>query len=1028
MPYKDTIVPLYLDTDTSDSQLQKGAYRAMYNARTLSAEEKGAMEAARGNTLLPAATAVTPSGKNKVIGTVSDDSQLVLLLWNVNSKHSVLRFKAGKWEKIIENPFFFFKEDVLATSISLSGNILTFTYPSSDGRYPQGEPFSVDMETVKGRTLTREHFYLLKMPPTAPLKVIKAHKETRRALVGRDSWQFSWRYIYQGGEVSVLAPFSDLIPADLYYNESAHLNSIKVTYTVPADKAFLLDRIELFYRKGNRQTWYRFHTAYNPATGSKDIYFYGDEIASPISDEEAYRPHEAIPRARAHAHFKGFHFFGWLTFGHDMAGMNPLLSVTTISSTDISQVAKPGAMYTVGLELFDRLMRSVGIVKTQQVSVPWKLSNATGYSQINKDKVKVTCDVQLPDWVGYARLAVSRDRYATIFMQVPVNYLFYTGEYLDEDAFAMPAGMTAMDGKLFLTDLPDSRTDFQHLYLQIPQNAGLEIDTSMMVRVISPDIPSNREEAVIEVIGDYVVVDSFGIGDFRTLPATFLVEFYRPRTQEDPILYSTGETYTVQTSGRLTINATLKGDAYVVGASDSRKFIFRRMLKGRSSYADINYTRVDERTAWIYSPTPQFTNRLATTEVAVEQELAGIRLDNPKWYQFWKQPQGVPQFQETYKARAGYTLDYTGVAASYGKPTVRIFDQRQREESVSVAWTGRRNNAGALNLLSTMNADDRQSVGVSYSPIRMLIPAGQVLLCIHENTVTSLYIQEGILRAGEESLTAKTPDIIGDDRELQGGFGTIHTESVQEFEGHVYFFDSRRGAVLRYSRAGIERISRFGKDQDFKRKKDIYEGLPVIAGIDPYYRQYFLTFPPTGIYPAETICFHIDSNHWEGSFEYVQKEIFLPQGYARLSSRLFSFLEGEVWEHNVGDYLSFYGESKQRKLVIPYTPQPGSVMRYFALHCKAETLGEDQATDEEALFTITAPDGQKTYISKVTLEKEDGIYKSVIHRDVNTPGLEIGKAYFDGEQIRGERIKLTMESKHLAADPLYYLTLLFING
>jgi len=168
--------------------------------------------------------------------------------------------------------------------------------------------------------------------------------------------------------------------------------------------------------------------------------------------------------------------------------------------------------------------------------------------------------------------------------------------------------------------------------------------------------------------------------------------------------------------------------------------------------------------------------------------------------------------------------------------------------------------------LSSFNPlDESNEVPAEAGPIRKIIAAsrtvsdGTVMLCLCEADTASIYVGEVQVRdnAGQ-SLLSTSDGVIGTINVLRGGFGTVNPESVQSWNGNVFWWDLNRGSVVMYGGNGLERISEFGQATTFKKFSDDYrawitgEFFPrvkypgkgyVIGHINPNDGSYYITLP-----------------------------------------------------------------------------------------------------------------------------------------------------------------------------------------
>jgi len=98
-----------------------------------------------------------------------------------------------------------------------------------------------------------------------------------------------------------------------------------------------------------------------------------------------------------------------------------------------------------------------------------------------------------------------------------------------------------------------------------------------------------------------------------------------------------------------------------------------------------------------------------------------------------------------------------------------------------------------------------------------------------------------IIDNSDQTLLATSGRIIGTTRDLRGGYGTNHPESIVENDGRVYWYDEQRGALVRYAANGLTAISDYKFRAFFNRLSSYTKNLPVIGGFDRLRSEYLVT-------------------------------------------------------------------------------------------------------------------------------------------------------------------------------------------
>ena len=291
-----------LDRDTDERLIKPDSYRYALNIRNISSESSdvGAIENLKGNVQV---SFTLPSGDNKTIGTVEDpvDSSLFYFVWNSEGNHSILEYnsKVNSVTKILQNKGLRFIKNQLITSANIvrtsksdpDNNSLDMKqrllYWTDDVNPPRkinvekaqkhqaefdangsGGTYGSEMygkglnnffqsnfvanNDIQERYINAIKYAPVKRATTAFGSDLLVHTNNVKTTM----FQFSYRYIYDDGEVSPIAPWSDIaVSEDLALNQlgkGANLpyldNKIEVTVFNWIDT---VKKIEVLAREGN---------------------------------------------------------------------------------------------------------------------------------------------------------------------------------------------------------------------------------------------------------------------------------------------------------------------------------------------------------------------------------------------------------------------------------------------------------------------------------------------------------------------------------------------------------------------------------------------------------------------------------------------------------------------------------------------------------------------------------------------------------------------------------------------------------
>lgn len=298
-------------------------------------ESTGTIENRKGNLLV---STTLPIGRNKVIGTCADiDKNAILyMVFNDQNMHCIMRYNelSNSIDRIVySNPYLNFQEDHLITHMNIIGDLLywtdgyfsKFTWDPQEGEFPDigfNGPRKINM--VKAYNLTnninvpaaQKYTQInervldrIKYPPYKQPEVVYNDDNEKKYnyLVG-SLFQFSYAYVYDDNEVSVLSPISDVpIPVSQENSDGSftelmpvHNNCIHIKFDTGPE---IVKQIKLFVRRLNDGDWYLFDTIekYN-SDGllliQNDI-IYGDTLNPNYPQKLFYNNEVLVPQLQA---------------------------------------------------------------------------------------------------------------------------------------------------------------------------------------------------------------------------------------------------------------------------------------------------------------------------------------------------------------------------------------------------------------------------------------------------------------------------------------------------------------------------------------------------------------------------------------------------------------------------------------------------------------------------------------------------------------------------------------------------------
>ncbi|MEJ7831147.1 MAG: hypothetical protein WKF91_23270, partial [Segetibacter sp.] len=356
----------------------------------------------------------------------------------------------------------------------------------------------------------------------------------------------------------------------------------------------------------------------------------------------------------------------------------------------------------------------------------------------------------------------------------------------------------------------------------------------------------------------------------------------------------------------------------------------------------------------------------------------------------------------------------------------------QRRRPNSIAWSNVYIPGTRTNGLSSFDVLDVDDVPVENGSVQSLQltsktqEEGSVLLAICKNETASIYLGETqVFDTAGNAFTAISNRVIGTINPLKGSLGTSHPESVQQFNGNVYWFDVYSGAVCQYSSNGLFPASNY-KMKRFvnkycKRYLATSNTRQVIGAIDPYNNEYLLTMPSVeatgfpGALPSMSKINEFDIYDGQrktiafkfGMDKFLTAYSFAPEHFEYLGNQLYAFVAGAIWKHNdtVITDNNFYGIQYLTKIMFIGNSLPQKVKAVSNISI------EGNMAPEYSVFYTDLPNEQITDLVSSEFRAKEGIYYASILRDrlsPNVAGTPEAKL-ISGDKMRTAAIKCQIE-------------------
>jgi hypothetical protein len=1028
-----------LNQDSSDSTIEPSEYRA---ARNIIPAERGVSNNGSKQNIPGTVTRSNgslPAGTNTTIGSFEDrkNNRLIYFIHNSNNNHGIWYFTpvGSTHTLILQSEYLAFSTSYLITGIDLLNDVLYFT-DGLNGLRAFNIPQAVAGFYDTASDALNAQISLYKVPPMTPPTAVRGNDASIVSNnVNSDGWQFCSRFVYNDEELSLFSPLSLLVLPDQFPKKDATNNKITVTQTVHADIQNIIKRVQFAYVKNNSGELFMFKEIDADGSGSYVVDFTNSEATTAIPDQETTSVN-IIPRlSRNLAVFKDRVFSTMDLFDYaDKGSFTLSLSLyNDVAGTAVFHL--PGCSYTYGVIFFDRFGRTNGVLSPTTISIP----NAYATSNSNADP-PVLRNVQWdlagtpPAWATAYSIVRKQNNTIQTFFQTPAQVMFYKRDDTERN------GVTEVldQGKIFFETKQNGWSDV--VYLRLPSNIPLNIDDTFKVRLLQ-DIGQDRDtESVMSVVGNKIICGNFGKTGWSSTTAIFLIQLESYRTEPEELFFETGNMYEISGGAFAVSSGVVRGDSHRIEMTNTPGECFQidSIQVGNGSGGDETqidvygagadrFTRGKFWAATVFSQSPTTaSNTIETQEITKERpnvnrakqnrrsliatiaggviapvvgNVAGFFLAKKR-----NKEESAEVEKITSEIRRVYTFDYSKIATDAGRPFVEVRNIRENEEETTIAYSEKFIQNSRVNGTGTFTDLNIYPVSVRRTPTRKLQPAGNTLLAIHERETTSLYAGEAFVKTsdGNEILT-KTDSVIGDDRQLRGGYGTKHPESVIEHNSRVWWFDVHNSELLRYDNGLTPLATVYKMKTFFKAKSDSLLQTPgkVVSGYDPYLNILYVTF----IIGAEkqTISF-VDRPGYEGFI--ADQYDFTPEMYGKCDEKLYSFINGVLHEHMASaTYNNFYGEQFESSITPVFNTEYSQEKIPMAISIESNKAW--------SVSSITNPGGQSSKIRAAWFDKKGNNYYATVLRNENTnPALLSGQqtGLRSGQKLSGKIFDITIEN------------------
>lgn len=294
---------------------------------------------------------------------------------------------------------------------------------------------------------------------------------------------------------------------------------------------------------------------------------------------------------------------------------------------------------------------------------------------------------------------------------------------------------------------------------------------------------------------------------------------------------------------------------------------------------------------------------------------------------------------------------------------------------------------------------------------------GTVLMAIGEagRDTVSIYVgEQEINDVNGQVFLAKSDRVIGQVNALRGNYGTNHPESVANESGMAIWLDVAKGTVIQYASNGLQPVGKNKADSFWREwcSRQIQKAIPdpAPAVIDYLTGEYLIKLPAIDPsicheqkFYAETeriVTYRIGTNRWAQAMDIPA------EGMIMRDNVLITWYKGKPYTHTGSNYCWIYDRLVTPGITIPVNLQNEHSTKVFLW---VEIVGGKQPVRAIATTNDSGrPPGQRTEIPAGKWEEIEGKWYAAFMKDMHTPGMLRVEALFNGRDMRGRVMLLTI--------------------
>jgi hypothetical protein len=341
-----------------------------------------------------------------------------------------------------------------------------------------------------------------------------------------------------------------------------------------------------------------------------------------------------------------------------------------------------------------------------------------------------------------------------------------------------------------------------------------------------------------------------------------------------------------------------------------------------------------------------------------------------------------------------------GWIKSLGRPNV-VLSIGQVEKKNFIRFSNNIIQGTRLNGTSRFDFGDEDNIPLEDGEINVLSLTskqqtdGNIMLAICDHESSSIYLNEVqvVDNEGQEVLS-RSANVIGTIRSHKGSYGTRHPNSFTRHKGNAWWWDDLSKEVVRYSSNGIVPISKNGNRSYFFNGS----GDPVSC-YDPFHDLFFIGLG------VDSFGFHETMNQWRSFYD------FKPESSSIIEESMVLFKDGIPYLSNQNTYEYFDGEYQgEIEFYLSY-PSP-TILENIGIYSTSflhEWSGGKQLMKPDIEIVVENEDGQETDLINTDFDVFESVSFAHFLRDKNSPG-----GLLNGHEMNSDIHKFTIKIRNLA--------------